>query len=71
MKHRFLAQIAILLLVLFSPAVSYAQQGMVAEKASELIQEFMAETGAPGIAEETFEAWLKTKALLGQGTPSI
>ncbi len=50
MKHRLLAQIAVLLLVLFSPAVSYAQQGTVAERASALIQEFMAETGAPGIA---------------------
>ncbi len=50
MKHRLLAQIAVLLLVLFSPAISYAQQGTVAERASALIQEFMAETGAPGIA---------------------
>ncbi len=45
MKHRLLAQIAVLLLVLFSPAISYAQQGTVAERASALIYDFMAETG--------------------------
>ncbi|MDA2937322.1 beta-lactamase family protein [Acidobacteria bacterium AH-259-A15] len=50
MKHRLLAQITALLLVMFSPAIAYAQQGRAVEKASALIQEFMAETGAPGMA---------------------